>query len=170
MILKFTIKINRTFSINSAFLILLMESNPLLAQGLQNLDLDSDSSIASRELVNFDLENFLILFKKNNHKKKRSSSSFNLTNWWAWRSQTKKKNHDEEDKLDQQDPKMKQKGKLFSTLNEMGMSISKMAQLDTLGLSESTIKRKKIKRNWIHQTQAGSGKKKTIDVEKDSLY
>ena len=49
----------------------------------------------------------------------------------------------EEDKHDQQDPKIKQKDQLFSTLNQMGMSISKMAQLDTLGLSESTIKRKR---------------------------
>ena len=53
------------------------------------------------------------------------------------------KHQDEEDKHDQQDPKIKQKDQLFSTLNLMGMSISKMAQLDTLGLSESTFKRKR---------------------------
>ena len=53
------------------------------------------------------------------------------------------KHQDEEDKHGQQDPQIKQKDQLFSTLNEMGMSISKMAQLDTLGLSESTIKRKR---------------------------
>ena len=35
------------------------------------------------------------------------------------------KHQDEEHKHDQQDPKMKQKDQLFSTLNEMGMSISK---------------------------------------------
>ena len=53
------------------------------------------------------------------------------------------KHQDEEGKHDQQDPKIKQKDQLFSTLNQMGMSISKMAQLDTFGLSESIIKRKK---------------------------
>ena len=53
------------------------------------------------------------------------------------------KHQDGEDKHDQQDPKMKQKDQLFSTLNQMGMSILKMAQLDTLDLSESTIKRKR---------------------------
>ena len=52
------------------------------------------------------------------------------------------KHQDEEDKHDQQDPEVKHKDQLFSTLNEMGMSISKMVQLDTLGLSESTIKKK----------------------------
>ena len=52
------------------------------------------------------------------------------------------KHQDEEVKHDKQDPKMKQKDQLFSTLNQMGMLISKMAQLDTLGLSESTIKAK----------------------------
>ena len=36
------------------------------------------------------------------------------------------KHHDEEDKHDQHNPKIKQKDQLFSTLNEMGMSISKM--------------------------------------------
>ena len=37
------------------------------------------------------------------------------------------KHQDEEDKHDQQDPKMKQKDQLFSTLYQIGMSISKMA-------------------------------------------
>ena len=63
---------------------------------------------------------------------------------------------------------MKQKDQLFSTPNQMGISISKMAQLDTLGLSESTIKRKRTQlRNWTHQTQAGIWSKKTIDEEKE---
>ena len=31
-----------------------MEPNPVLAEELQNLDLDSDRSITSRELANFD--------------------------------------------------------------------------------------------------------------------
>ena len=57
------------------------------------------------------------------------------------------KHQDEEDKHAQQDPKIKQKDQLFSTLNQMGMSISKMTQLDTLGLSESTIKRKRRQLN-----------------------
>ena len=45
------------------------------------------------------------------------------------------KNHDEKQKFDLQDPKMKQKDQLFSILNQMEMSISKMTQLDTLNLS-----------------------------------
>ena len=49
----------------------------------------------------------------------------------------------EEDKHDQQNSKIKQKDQLFTTLNEKRMLISKMAQLDTLGLSESTIKKKR---------------------------
>ena len=79
------------------------------------------------------------------------------------------KHQDEEDKHDQQDPKMKQKDQLFSTLNQMGMSISKMAQLDTLGLSESTIKRKgrQLKETGLIKRQPGSGRKKIIDEEKE---
>ena len=75
----------------------------------------------------------------------------------------------DEDKHDQQDPKMKQKDQLFSTLSQMGMSISKMAQLDTLGLSESTIKRKtrQLKETGLIKLQQGSGRKKIIDEEKE---
>ena len=64
------------------------------------------------------------------------------------------KHQDEEDKHDQQDPKIKQKDQLFSTLNEMGMSISKMAQLDTLGLSESTIKGKEDDKKKLDSSNA----------------
>ena len=79
------------------------------------------------------------------------------------------KHQDEEDKHDQQDPKIKQKDQLFSTLNQMGMSISKMAQLDTLGLSESTIKRKRrqLKETGLIKRQPGSGRTKIIDEEKE---
>ena len=59
---------------------------------------------------------------------------------------------DEENKLDQQDPNMKQKDKLISTLNQIGMSISKIEQFGILGLSKITIK-KEIKVYWTHQTK-----------------
>ena len=79
------------------------------------------------------------------------------------------KQQDEEDKHDQQDPKMKQKNQLFSTLNQMGMSISKMAQLDTLGLLECTIKRKarQLKETGLIKRQPESARKKIIDEEKE---
>ena len=75
----------------------------------------------------------------------------------------------DKDKHDQQDPKIKQKDQLFSTLNEMGMSISKMAQLDILGLSESTIKRKRrqLKDTGLIKRQPGSDRKKIIEEEKE---
>ena len=82
-------------------------------------------------------------------------------------------NHqDEEDKHDQQDPKIKQNDQLFSTLNQMGMSISKMAQLDTLGLSESTIKRKtrQLKETALIKRQPGSGRKKDHRRRKGVFY
>ena len=62
------------------------------------------------------------------------------------------KHQDDKDKHDQQDPKMKQKVQLFSTLNQMEMSISKMAQLDTLGLLEKHYQKEKktIKRSWTY--------------------
>ena len=49
------------------------------------------------------------------------------------------------------------------------MSISKMAQLDTLGLSESTIKRKRrqLKQTALIKRQPGSGRKKIINEEKE---
>ena len=79
------------------------------------------------------------------------------------------RHQDEQDKHDQQDPKMKQKDQLFFTLNQIGMSILKMAQLDTLGLSESTIKRKRkqLKETGLIKRQPGSGIKKIIDEEKE---
>ena len=81
------------------------------------------------------------------------------------------KQQDEEHKHDQQDPKIKQKDQLFSTLNQMGMSISKMEQFDTLGLSESTIKskRRQLKETGLIKRQSGSGRKKIIDEEKECL-
>ena len=62
------------------------------------------------------------------------------------KSQKKLKKTIEEDKDDNEEekiikPKMKEKDILFTSLNEMGMSISKMEKLDSLGLSRSTIKR-----------------------------
>ena len=67
---------------------------------------------------------------------------------------------------------MKQKDQLFSTLNEMGMSISKMAQLDTLGLSESTIKskRRQLKETGLIKRQPGSGRKKDHRRRKGVFY
>ena len=49
------------------------------------------------------------------------------------------------------------------------MSISKMAQLDTLGLSENTIKRKRrqLQETGLIKRQPGSGRKKIIDEEKE---
>ena len=76
------------------------------------------------------------------------------------------------DKHDQQDPKMKQKDQLFSTLNQMGISISKMAQLDTLGLSESTIKRKRtqLKETGLIKRQPGSGRKRLSTKKRSVLF
>ena len=51
----------------------------------------------------------------------------------------------------------------------MKMSVSKMAQLDTLGLSESTIKRKRtqLKETELIKRQPGSSRKKIVDEEKE---
>ena len=67
---------------------------------------------------------------------------------------------------------MKQKDQLFSTLNQMGMSISKMAQLDTLGLSESIIKRKRrqLKETGLIKRQPGSGKKRSCTKKRSALF
>ena len=64
---------------------------------------------------------------------------------------------------------IRQKDQLFSTLNQMGMSISKIAQLDTLGLSESTFKRKRIqlKETGLIKCQPESDRKKIIGEEKE---
>ena len=79
------------------------------------------------------------------------------------------RHQDEEDKHDQQESKIKHKDQLFSTPNQMGMSISKMAQLDTLGTSESTIKSKtrQLKETALIKRQTGSGRKKIINEEKE---
>ena len=58
-----------------------MEPNFVLAEELQNLDLDSDRSFTSQELAHFDREKLLELaFEKDQAKKKRSSTSLHLTN------------------------------------------------------------------------------------------
>ena len=53
----------------------------------------------------------------------------------------------------------------------MGISISKMAQLYTLGLSESIIKRKRrqLKEIVFIKRKSGSGRKKIIDEEKECV-
>ena len=82
------------------------------------------------------------------------------------------KQQDEEDKHDQNDPKMKQKDQLFFTPNQMGMSILKMAQLDTLGLSESTIKRKRtqLKETGLIKRQPGSDRKRSSTKKRSVLF
>ena len=64
---------------------------------------------------------------------------------------------------------MKEKDILFTSLNEMGMSISKMDRLDSLGLSRSTIKRKRrqLKEKSGIQRRPSSGRKKILDEEKE---
>ena len=120
-----------------------MEPNFVLAEELQNLDLDSDSSFTSQELANFDHEKLLELaFEKDQALEEEKFNFISFNQLIGLEESDEDKHQNEEDKHDQQNPKIKQKDQLFSTLNEMGMSISKMAQLDTLGLSESTIKRK----------------------------
>ena len=72
--------------------------------------------------------------RKTKHLKKKSSISFNQL--IGLDESDGGKHQDEQDKHDQQDPKTKQKGQLLLTLNQMDVSISKMMQLDTLGLSK----------------------------------
>ena len=62
-------------------------------------------------------------------------------------SEEVEENNIEEDKDDNEEekkikPKMKEKDILFTSLNEMGISISKIEKLDSLGLSKSTTKKK----------------------------
>ena len=82
------------------------------------------------------------------------------------------RHQDEEDTHDQQDPKMKQKDQLFSTLNEIGMSISNMAHIDTINLSESTFKRKRrqLKETALIKRQQGSSKKRTLTKKRSVLF
>ena len=64
---------------------------------------------------------------------------------------------------------MKEKDILFTSLNEMGISISKMEKLDSLGLSKSTTKRKRrqLKEKGGIQRRPDSGRKKILDEEKE---
>ena len=52
------------------------------------------------------------------------------------------KHQDEEHKHDQQDPKIKHKDQLFFTLNQMGMSISKIINLTLLAFQKALSKGK----------------------------
>ena len=111
---------------------------------MQNLDLDSNSNLTSQELALFDRKKLLEhAFKKDQAFEEEKFNFISFGQSMGLEEPDEDKQQDEEDKHDQQNPKMKQKDQLFSTLNQMGMSISKMAQLDILGLSESTIKRKR---------------------------
>ena len=89
-------------------------------------------------------------------------------------SEEVEENNTEEDKDNNKEekiikPKMKEKDIFFTSLNEMGMSISKMEKLDSLGLSRSTIKRKRrqIKEKGGIQRLPGSRRKKILDEEKE---
>ena len=146
-----------------------MEPNFVLAEELQNLDLNSDSSFTSQKLAHFDREKLLELAFEKDQAFEEEKFNFISFNQLIGLEESDEDNHqDEEDKHDQQDPKIKQKDQLFSTINEMGISISKMAQLDTLGLPESTIKRKRrqLKVTRLIKRQPGSGRKNIIDEEK----
>ena len=120
-----------------------MEPNSVLAKQLQNLDLNSDSSLTSQELAHFNREKMswaCIRERPSQEQEKFNFISFNQL--IGLQESDEDRHQDEEDKHDQQDPKIKQKDQLFSTLNQMGMSISKMAQLDTLGFQKALSKGK----------------------------
>ena len=62
-------------------LILLKEEYFVLAEELQNLDLDSESSFTSQELANFDREKLLELaFEKDQVREEEKLTSFHLNN------------------------------------------------------------------------------------------
>ena len=145
-----------------------MEPNPMLAEELQNLDLDSDSSFTSQELAHFDIKLLELAFEKDQAKKNRSSISFHLTSWWACENQT------------ETNIKMEKTNMISKIQNEAeGSTILyskpngnfdfKKAQLDTLGLSENTIKRKRrqLKETGLIKRQPESGRKMIIDEEKE---
>ena len=120
-----------------------MEPNPVLTKELQNLDLDSDSSFTSQEFAHFDSEKLLELaFEKDQAKKKRSSTSFHLTNWWACKNQTETNIKMRKTNMISKIQK-EAEGSTILYSKPNGNVDFKMAQLDTLGLSESTIKRKR---------------------------
>ena len=93
--------------------------------------------MTSKELIQFYREKLLELaFEKDQPSEEEKFNFFFI-------KPTKGLKELEENKNDIQDQKMKQKDLLLSTLDEIKMSISKMAQLDTLYLLENTIKRKR---------------------------
>ena len=115
----------------------------MLAEELQNFDLDSDSSFTSRELAHFDREKLIELaYEKDQAFEEEKFNFISFNQLMGLQESDGDKHQDEEDKHDQQDPKIKQKDQLFSTLNDMGMSISKMAQLDTFGFQRALSKGK----------------------------
>ena len=142
MILAFGSKQIGPFQYILHFANFIKEQFLVLTEELWNLDLDSDSSFTSQELAHFDREKLVELaFEKHQAKKKRSNF-ISFSQLIGLKESDEDKLLNEEDKHDQQDSKIKLKGQLFTTLNEKRMLISKIAQLDTLGLSESIIKRK----------------------------
>ena len=97
-----------------------MEPNFVLAEELQNLDLDSDSSFTSQELAHFDREKLIELaFEKDQAFEEEKFNFISFNQLMGLEESDEDKHQDGEDKHDQQDPKMKQKDQLFSTLNEM---------------------------------------------------
>ena len=96
----------------------------MIAEELQIFDFDSDSIIISLKIAYFDHEKlFELVFVKDQllEEEKFNITSFNQL--MGLQESDKDKHQDKEDKDYQQDPKMKKKDQLFSTLNQMGMLI-----------------------------------------------
>ena len=123
---------------------------------MQNLDLDSASSITSRELADFDIEKLLeFAFEKDQllGEEKFYFTSFNKLT--GLDESDGDRHQDEKDKLDHQDSKRKQKDKLLSIPNQMEMLISKIAQLNTFVPPKSIFKRERRQlKKWTHQMPA----------------
>ena len=84
-----------------------MEPNPVLAEELQNLDLDSDSSFTSRELAHFDREKLLELAYEKDQAFEEEKFDFISFNQLIGLEESDGDRHqDEQDKHDQQNPKL----------------------------------------------------------------
>ena len=94
-----------------------MELYFLFTEELQNLDLDFDRRITSKELVNFVQEKLLQLaFDKGQPLDKRSLLLSYLNYWWVCEL-VRVRHQDKKEKFDQQDKKVKQKDQLFFILS-----------------------------------------------------
>lgn len=147
-----------------------MEST--LERELENLELSSQGSVSSSELDKMSKKQLLLLVYEQDRTPREGETTFvSLHQLLDLQESEEEQKEADQDQKQNADQPMKEKDAVFASLDQLGMSINKMEKLASLGLSKSTLKRKRrqLREFGTIQRRAGSGRRRLIDEEKEQL-